>query len=35
MTDEEILEMIHAADVDKNGAVDADEFWKVLKRGLP
>ncbi|KAJ1633340.1 the SdcenSKMLCK complex [Pavlovales sp. CCMP2436] len=35
MTDEELVEMITAADVDKNGLVDADEFWKVLKRGLP
>jgi len=35
MTDEEIKEMIQAADLDKSGAVDAEEFWKVLKRGLP
>lgn len=35
MTDEEIMEMIHAADLDKNSLIDPDEFWTVLKRGLP
>lgn len=35
MTDEELHEMISAADADKDGLVDADEFWRVLKRGLP
>lgn len=35
LTDEELQEMISAADTNKDGCVDADEFWTVLKRGLP
>mmetsp|Transcript_9489 Transcript_9489/g.22884 ORF Transcript_9489/g.22884 Transcript_9489/m.22884 type:complete len:101 (+) Transcript_9489:184-486(+) len=35
MTEEEIREMIQNADVDKSGQVDAEQFWRVLKRGLP
>jgi Ca2+-binding EF-hand superfamily protein len=30
MTDEELLEMIQAADLDGNGVVTPDEFWRVL-----
>jgi Ca2+-binding EF-hand superfamily protein len=30
MTDEELLEMIQAADLDGNGQVTPDEFWRVL-----
>lgn len=30
MTDEELLEMIQAADLDQNGLVTPDEFWRVL-----
>tara|TARA_B110001452_G_C14927494_1_gene324331 strand:+ start:86 stop:574 length:489 start_codon:yes stop_codon:yes gene_type:complete len=33
MTDEEIMEMIHAADLDKDGLVNEDEFWRIMKRG--
>jgi len=30
MTDEELLEMIQAADVNRSGMVTPDEFWRVL-----
>lgn len=33
MTDEEIMEMIQAADLDKDGLVNEDEFWRIMKRG--
>lgn len=35
MTDEELREMVAAADVDGDGQVDGAEFWKLLKKGLP
>ena len=33
MTDEEIMEMITAADIDKDGMINEDEFWRIMKRG--
>lgn len=35
MTDEELREMVSAADTDHDEQVSADEFWRVIKRGLP
>ena len=32
MTDEEIMEMITAADVDKDGMINEEEFWRVMKK---
>ena len=32
MTDEEIMEMITAADIDKDGMINEEEFWRVMKR---
>ena len=32
MTDEEIMEMITSADIDKDGMISQDEFWRVMKR---
>ena len=34
MTDEEILEMIQAADMDKDGMINEEEFWRIMKKGL-
>ena len=32
MTDEEILEMITAADMDKDGMINEEEFWRIMKK---
>ena len=32
MTDEEIMEMITAADVDKDGYINEEEFLRIMKR---
>ena len=34
MTDEEILEMIQAADMDNDGMINEEEFWRIMKKGL-
>ena len=33
MTDEEIMEMITAADIDKDGGIDEEEFWRIQRKG--
>ena len=33
MTDEEISEMVTAADLDKDGFISEDEFLRILKKG--
>ena len=33
MTDEEIMEMITAADVDKDGMINEEEFWRIQRKG--
>ena len=33
MTDEEISEMITAADLDKDGFISEEEFLRILKKG--
>jgi Ca2+-binding EF-hand superfamily protein len=33
MTDEEIMEMITAADIDKDGCIDEEEFWRIQRKG--
>ena len=34
MTDEEIGEMISAADLDKDGFINEEEFLRILKKGV-
>ena len=34
MTDEEIEEMITAADLDKKGYINEEEFLRILKKGV-
>ena len=34
MTDEELMEMISAADLDKDGLINEDEFWRIMKKGV-
>mmetsp|Transcript_58304 Transcript_58304/g.126630 ORF Transcript_58304/g.126630 Transcript_58304/m.126630 type:complete len:158 (-) Transcript_58304:695-1168(-) len=34
MTDEEIMEMISAADLDEDGMISEEEFWRIMKKGL-
>uniref|UniRef100_A0A7S0LMA3 EF-hand domain-containing protein n=1 Tax=Coccolithus braarudii TaxID=221442 RepID=A0A7S0LMA3_9EUKA len=34
MTDEEIGEMIQSADLDKDGMINEEEFWRIMKKGL-
>ena len=34
MTDEEIGEMITAADLDKDGFINEEEFLRILKKGV-
>ena len=33
MTDEEISEMIEKADLDADGMISEEEFWRVLRKG--
>ena len=34
MTDEEILEMVTSADLDKDGYINEEEFLRILKKGV-